>query len=239
MKSILVISSFVAGSNVGGSLAMKVFPQLGVDVFLLPTTLLGRHPGWGAPGGGAVPDEMFTGMADGLVANGIPSRCDAVLTGYFASAQQVRLASGLIEAHFAGRVPVIVDPIMGDEGKGLYVREDVAGAIVSGLVPLADVITPNLWEADRLGPTLGSARFVTSVREDDLIGIRGPAGLFAGLPERPAETVSNGTGDLASILIAHELLSVSPEAVDLARIVQTISRQIDQATSGEISAILS
>jgi pyridoxine kinase len=45
---------------------------------------------------------------------------------------------------------VVVDPIMGDDPKGLYVHEAVAEALAVRLAPLADWITPNIWELGRL-----------------------------------------------------------------------------------------
>ena len=54
MKKLVVISSYVATSRVGGAIAALIGPALDIDPVLIPTTLLGRHPGLGAPGGGAV-----------------------------------------------------------------------------------------------------------------------------------------------------------------------------------------
>ena len=45
---------------------------------------------------------------------------------------------------------IVVDPIMGDVGKGLYVSEEVADAIEHELAPIAHLIAPNAWEAERL-----------------------------------------------------------------------------------------
>ena len=84
MKHALVISSFVAGSNVGGSLAMKVLPQLGCEVALLPTTMLGRHPGWGAPGGGGVPPLRGKASRSGLADPEVWSR-EAMISRLFAA----------------------------------------------------------------------------------------------------------------------------------------------------------
>ena len=264
MKHVLVISSFVAGSNVGGSLAVKVLPQLGLDVSLLPTTLLGRHPGWGAPGGGAVPIELFSGMANGLVANDIPGRCDAVITGYFASVDQVRLAAELISDHFAGRAPVIVDPIMGDTGKGLYIANEVAQAIVSELLPLADIITPNTFEFHeierRLGHTIEQAgalperseirgqltrnpapytRYVTSVHDSGHIGImmaRGAGISFSALPFVHSG-VPSGTGDLATLLITEAELAGRTGGKELDRVVAGIQRCISFSRGGELNTL--
>tara|TARA_B100000678_G_scaffold291636_1_gene310204 strand:- start:23531 stop:24328 length:798 start_codon:yes stop_codon:yes gene_type:complete len=264
MKHALVISSFVAGSNVGGSLAMKALPQLGLEVSLLPTTLLGRHPGWGAPGGGAVSQEMFEGMAQGLVANDIPARADLAITGYFASADQVSLAADLISRHVSGRGLVVVDPIMGDDEKGLYISEAVADAIVRELLPLADIITPNTFEFFEIERRLGHkiqrsgslpqrsevraqlsrqsepyARYVTSVHDSGHIGIMAARNseLFYASAPFIKEGVPNGTGDLAALLIAHAELSGQMSAEGLDAILQRMQALIRPNPTGELRPI--
>lgn len=157
MPLVIVISSYVAGSRVGGSIAPYVLAPLKVDPVLVPTTLLGRHPGWGPPGGGAVPAALLEGMLDGVGANGLFALCDAVLTGYMATPEQADIAAAAIDTIRAARSDagappplVIVDPIMGDLDAGPYVPAAVAGAIIEQLVPRADIIACNLWEFRQL-----------------------------------------------------------------------------------------
>ncbi len=45
---------------------------------------------------------------------------------------------------------VLVDPVIGDHRKGLYVSEETARAIKDWLIPLAQIITPNRFEAEVL-----------------------------------------------------------------------------------------
>lgn len=233
MKRVLMISSFVAGSNVGGTVAMKALSRLDTDVCLLPTTLLGRHPGWGAPGGGAVPDDLFRGMIEGLNANEIPQNSQVIVTGYFASADQVRQTADLIDEHRQTRVPVIVDAIMGDTGKGLYVKDDVADAIVEWLVPRASHVKCNAWEfweiekrrdseAERpaspgniealqsvLQPlATGQAYFVSSVIKGGRVGAicaDHEGGYWFGHDPVEGEFSPNGLGDYLTSLIARSL----------------------------------
>ncbi len=231
MKSVLVISSFVAGSNVGGSLAMKVLPVLGHEVALLPTTLLGRHPGWGAPGGGAVPQALFEGMAQGLLDNQIPQSANVIITGYFASAEQVSFAARMIRENATRDTVVIVDAILGDFGKGLYVMEEVAEAIVRELIPLASMVKGNAWEfwevERRLGrvdaaPELSrdlsllasyvkhaparQAKWLVSSVEDGaevgMFGFHGRDNGFGGIPRLDAVRLPNGLGDFITLMLS-------------------------------------
>jgi pyridoxine kinase len=98
MPMALLLSSHVAGSRVGGSAQALALAQFKIDPVAVPTVLYGRHPGWGAPGGAQVPIEAFEGMLDGIEANGLFGLTDLVITGYFASVEQVRAAGRAIEA---------------------------------------------------------------------------------------------------------------------------------------------
>jgi hypothetical protein len=77
---------------------------------VVPTVLYGRHPGWGIPGGAPVPIEVFEGMMDGIEANGLFGLVDLVITGYFATAAQVRAAARVIDAVRESPVPTARPP---------------------------------------------------------------------------------------------------------------------------------
>lgn len=167
MPLALILSSFVAGSRVGGLSQSLAFAAAGVDPVLVPTVVFGRHPGWGPPGGAAVEDVVFASALEGVEAQGLFGLADVVLTGYFASPGQVEAAARAIDAvravtragAFSPRPLIMVDPILGDVHTGLYVREAVAAAVAQRLAPRADVLCPNLWELGRLsGVSPGSAQ---------------------------------------------------------------------------------
>ena len=152
----LLISSFCAASHVGSVASAFVMRRLGVDVCVLPTTLFGRHPGWGAPGGGVTDPAQLRSMWEGVRAqmseHGL--HFSAVMTGYMGATEHVALAADIIDA--LSPAHVLVDPVMGDWGDwgdwgdegdgGLYVPEDRAEAICDLLVPRAQIVTPNAWE---------------------------------------------------------------------------------------------
>jgi pyridoxine kinase len=255
MPTALILSSHVASSQVGGTVQALALAAFRVDPVLAPTVLYGRHPGWGAPGGAAVPVEAFEGMLDGIEANGVIARTDLVITGYFATADQVRAAARVVDAVRAaprdpelGKKPlVIVDPIMGDAGKGLYVSPEVAEAIVGELIRRADIVCPNAWELERLTHTpvrdpasavaaariLGRATLVSSVARAHEIGIvyadRREAWLAAHVR---APSVPGGTGDLLTALFAAHLLDGQPISYALARAAGGLAETIGAANAG-------
>ena len=233
MPSALILSSHVAASRVGGGVQALALAQFKIDPLLVPTVLYGRHPGWGAPGGAATPTEVFEGMLDGIEANGLLESIDLVITGYFASAAQVRAAARAIDAVRAAprvegaRKPlIVVDPTMGDSGKGLYVPTEVYQALVSSLLPRADYVAPNAWELERLTGAsardpraavsaarhLGRPTLVSSVERGGEIGVvyadRGEAWLAA---HTRAPSAPRGSGDLLTALFAAAGIWNSPE----------------------------
>ncbi|MBI1686367.1 PfkB family carbohydrate kinase [Caulobacter hibisci] len=252
MPLALLISSHVAGSQVGATAQAAALTQFRIDTMVVPTVLYGRHPGWGAPGGAPVPIEVVEGMLDGLEANGLFGLTDLVITGYFATAAQVRAAARAIDAVRAtpregasARKPtILVDPTMGDAGKGLYVPAEVAEAIAADLIPRADVVAPNAWELQRLtgaevrDPTgavraarlLNKPVIVSSVQRGAEIGVvyadRKEAWLAA---HAKAARSPSGTGDLLTALFAASILEGQTLSYGLARAVGGVAETVTAA----------
>ncbi|QNL19744.1 bifunctional hydroxymethylpyrimidine kinase/phosphomethylpyrimidine kinase [Hyphobacterium sp. CCMP332] len=223
MTRVLILSSHVAASRVGGRVAVSAMEARGIDTVFCPTVLLGRHPGHGAPGGGAVPPEQFGSMLEGVAAQGLFAQFDAVLTGYFASAEQVEIAAAAIgEIRKASPHPlIVVDPIIGDHG-ALYVAEDVAIAIRDQLLPLANIITPNAFELGWLSGreitspddfiaaagAVSPVTFMTSARFGDRFGTAYHSGGHAVLAAHAElDGLPNGTGDFLTAEWLAELLT--------------------------------
>ena len=237
MPFALLLTSHVAASRVGGGVSERVLEANGVDTALLPTVLYGRHPGWGAPGGGAVDDEILRSMIAAIDAQGLFSLTDLVLTGYFASVDQVRIAAETIDAvREAPRSPqaarretlIAVDPILGDAPGGLYVPKPVAIAMRDALVARADLVTPNAFElgwltgrtipdlpsAVRAARSLGRPALVSSLPCGANIGVLYVDETEAWLVEhKRAGKAPNGTGDaLAAAFLAARINGAEPRA---------------------------
>jgi pyridoxine kinase len=235
MPLVLVISSYVAASRVGGGIAPYVLGPLKVDPVHVPTTLFGRHPGWGRPGGAPVPAVTMQDMLDGIAANGLFEQVDAVLTGYFATPDQVEVAARAIDAVRAARgierAPIVmVDPVMGDRSTGLYVREETAQAQQELLVPRATIVACNHWEFERLN---GEATYADAIVHR--IGKSNQHWLVSSIPVRDQllnllaadrtgelcaslridRPVPNGTGDLLHLAYLGQLLNGQPRVYAL------------------------
>ena len=243
MAGVLILSSFVAASAVGGGAQAAALAALEVEAILAPTVLFGRHPGLGAPGGGAVPIEIFEGVLEGVAATGAFAGLEAVITGYFAHPAQVAAAARAIDAVRAANpgVLIVVDPIMGDDGKGLYVDGAVAAALAAELIPRADLVTPNAWELGRLtgrvvataddalaaARDLGRPVLVSSVPVGRSIGV-----LWADEREAwlachvRAPFAPNGSGDLLTCLFVAATLGGAAPADALETAVSDVASQV-------------
>jgi pyridoxine kinase len=158
VKTILSIQSQVAGARVGNSVAAFAMERLGVRVFQLPTTLMGRRPDHGAPGGGPVPGETLSALIDGIAADGLLGEIDAVLSGYLGAADHVAVILDAVHRIKAANPSAIYvcDPVLGDDGR-LYVSDAIAEAVMYGLWQHADWVTPNVFELGYLsGRTIDS-----------------------------------------------------------------------------------
>jgi pyridoxine kinase len=212
----LILSSFVSASRIGGAAQQYVLAAFGIDPVLVPTVIFGRSPAKGAQGHATAPDVFARMLAD-IEADAVFGLVDLVITGHFSSPEQVEIAAGALErirAESERRPTVVVDPIMGDAPKGLYVEPEVADAVAARLVPLADWITPNLWELGRLAGLeitdlsaavhaarrLGKPALVTSAPAGpDEVGLLFVDGEAATLFAHPRLAIApNGAGDLVT-----------------------------------------
>lgn len=218
MKTVLSIQSQVAGARVGNSVAAFAMERLGVRVLQLPTVLLGRRPDHGPPGGGPIPATTLSAMIEGLAADGILAEVDAVLSGYLGAADHVGVVLDAVARVKAANAKAVFvcDPVLGDDGK-LFVRDEIADAVLNGLWRHADWLTPNVFElglltgrtVDSLESAREAARLVgkpvlcSSIRTALGLGnlLAAPTGdWFCETPRLPR--AQKGAGDLLSALYA-------------------------------------
>lgn len=150
MATILSISSQVVYGAVGNTAAAFAMERLGHEVWEVPTVLLAHHPGYGKYEGGPLDAEMIAGLVRVLDEKGWLKRCDALLSGYLAEAEQANAVADAVERLKAANPEALYlcDPIMGDDGTA-YVSPLVEAA-QKALVARADIATPNWFEFARL-----------------------------------------------------------------------------------------
>lgn len=197
MPRVLSLQSFVAAGHVGNRVATFALERLGVEVLAVPSAILSNHTGhptvtrasFGAP----EVNQLLAGLEELGALRGL----DAVLVGYTGSARTVAAAARAIDAAKAQSpdLIVVVDPAMGDEGRGMFVPDDVAQAVAELLVPRATVLTPNRFEClALLGRDGGESA--------DLLGAI--AALRSQGPEAIVVTSAGDASELVEVVVADE-----------------------------------
>jgi len=235
MSAILSIQSHVAYGHVGNAAAVFPLQRLGFEVWPVHTVQYSNHLGYGDWAGQVFTAEHVRQVVDGIAARGVFGRCAAVLSGYLgeaavgeaviAAVQQVRAANPA--------ALYLCDPVMGDMGDGLYVRENIPAFLRDRALPLADIITPNQFELELLTDTritseveaLAAARrtlsfgpkiaLVTSLHhldipDDaiDMLAVSATGAWRVRTPYLPFDPAPNGSGDaVAALFLAHYLTS--------------------------------
>jgi pyridoxine kinase len=163
--NVLSIQSHVAYGHAGNASAVFPLQRLGVEVWPVHTVQFSNHTGYGAWRGrvfdGGSVEEVVAGIAD----RGVLGSCDAVLSGYLGSAD---VGHAVVSAAAAVRAanPAAVwccDPVIGDVGRGVFVRPGIPELMRDVAVPAADLVTPNHFELDLLAGT--PTRTLAEVRD--------------------------------------------------------------------------
>src|SRR5690349_11102755 len=149
---IMSIQSSVAYGHVGNSAAVFPLQRLGHEVWPVLTVHFSNHTGYGAWRGPLLDPADVREVIAGIEDRGVLGRCDAVLSGYQgdpAVGAVILEAVEKVKAAHPGAV-YCCDPVMGDVGRGMFVRPGIPEFMRDTVVPRADIITPNHFELDFL-----------------------------------------------------------------------------------------
>ena len=152
MVNVLSIQSHVAYGHVGNSSAVFPLQRLGHEVWPVHTVQFSNHTGYGAWTGRVFDGQAVEEVVDGIDARGVLGSCDAVLSGYLGSADIGHAVVGTVARVRAANPAAVYccDPVIGDVGRGVFVRPGIAEFMRDTAVPAADVVTPNHYELDLL-----------------------------------------------------------------------------------------
>jgi pyridoxine kinase len=153
--SILSIQSLVAYGHAGNSAALFPLQRLGKVVWPVITVHFSNHTGYGDWRGPLLSAHDISDVIRGVADRGALERCEAVLSGY-QGAEDVGAVVldgvALVKRHNPDAI-YCCDPVMGDVGRGMFVRPGIPEFMRDRVVPAADVITPNHFELDFLAGT--------------------------------------------------------------------------------------
>ena len=149
----------------GGSLSavIPILSAMGIQVCSLPTAILSTHTG-------GFSDFHFRDLTEDMrkiIAHWqrLSLSFAGIYSGFLGSVEQLAIVRDFIAAFRTDGTLVVVDPVLGDDGR-LYDTMDPA--MVDGmrdLIASADVITPNITEA---GLLLGESGPVDMSRKDEI-----------------------------------------------------------------------
>jgi pyridoxine kinase len=150
--NILSIQSWVSYGHVGNASATFPLQRLGAEVWAVNTVQFSNHTGYGSWKGSVFTGAQVGELIDGIEARGVLPTCNAVLSGYMGDAG---IGEAILDA--VARVkrvnPAAIyccDPVIGDVGRGVFVRPGIPEFMAQRAMPQADIATPNQFELENL-----------------------------------------------------------------------------------------
>ena len=138
------IALTIAGSDSGGGAGiqadLKTFHALGVYGTSVVTAITAQNT-LGVHGVHPVPLAHVRAQIDAVVTDLRPA---ALKTGMLATTELVETVAAAIREHRLRHY--VMDPVMVATSGDRLLAEDAVSAIVQNLLPLADIVTPNLHE---------------------------------------------------------------------------------------------
>jgi pyridoxine kinase len=243
VMNLLSIQSHVAYGHVGNAAAVFPLQRLGIEVWPIHTVQFSNHTGYGAWRGQVFDASLIREVMQGIEERDALANCDGVLSGYMGSADTgAAILDAVDRVKLANpKARYCCDPVIGDVGRGVFVRPGIPEFMREQAVPAADIVTPNQFELQHLtgltsrtieeaGRACGAIHamgpktvLVTSLHVEDTpkdmidLFASGPDGRFR-LRTPLLDLAVNGAGDaIAALFFAHCLRSGSTaEALTLA-----------------------
>lgn len=260
---VLSIQSHVAYGHVGNAAATLPLQLLGIQPVVVNTVQFSNHTGYGEFKGQVFPPEHIHDVLDGLRARGILARCDAVLSGYLGDAAIGEVILSVVQEIRKNKpgVHYLCDPVMGDVGRGVFVRPGIPEFLRRRAIEQASLITPNHYEFELLyGSPLASTEHaiqaarellgtpecpgpdtivITSLRTPDLpldklstLAVTTRSAWMVQTPYVELQPLPNGMGDVfSSVLLGHLLGGVSTPEA-VANAVSTLYALVARTTPG-------
>lgn len=150
-KKIAVINDMSGFGRCSLTVALPIISYLGIQCCPVPTSILSNHMGF---------EEYFfddyTEKMEEYIGKWrkLGLKFEGITSGFLGSRAQIETVINFIEEFGGGRTKVVIDPVMGDNGR-IYATytEEMCGEM-RRLIKYADIITPNLTECCRLTDTV-------------------------------------------------------------------------------------
>ena len=230
-KKIAVINDFSGFGRCSAAVALPIISKLKGQCCVGPTSIFSNHTGF--------PQFFFDDYTDRMqeyIRNwkNLGLEFEGIASGFLGSEQQIQIVRQFIKDFRTERTTVIVDPVMGDNGKLYSTYTDKMCQAMKSLLREADILTPNLTEAciltstpyhdgpwkvaelkalaEKLGHYGCEKVVITGIRQKDFIAnlVYQKNNGIKILRTHRAGTERSGTGDVFASIIAADAVNGVP-----------------------------
>lgn len=144
-KRILMVQDLSFVGRCSALTAIPVVSAAGIECCFVPSMLLTTHTGFS---GATVQSAVDITKSAAKQYKQLGLRFDAFYTGYLGNGEQLKQTERLIDDLAANGAAVIVDPAFADNGRLYGGYDDEYPALMASFCAKADIIIPNLTEAE-------------------------------------------------------------------------------------------
>ena len=143
-NKIAVINDISGFGRCSIAVSLPIISQMKIQCCPVPTSVFSNHTGFKNFFFDDYTDKMLE-YTDNWKQLGL--KFNGILTGFLGSARQIEIVSDIICSFRSENTIVIIDPVMGDNGKPYPTYTEDMCHRMRELIKHADIITPNLTEA--------------------------------------------------------------------------------------------
>ncbi|MDD7740153.1 MAG: pyridoxamine kinase [Fusicatenibacter sp.] len=143
-KKMAVINDFTGFGRCSLTVSIPIISHMGIQCCPVPTSIFSNHT--------AFPSYYFDDYTDKMSAyikewDKMDLSFDGILTGFLGSESQIQIVTDFIRRFRTENTCVIIDPVMGDNGRPYTTFTPELCQAMGTLARQADLLTPNLTEA--------------------------------------------------------------------------------------------
>ncbi|MFY9175232.1 MAG: pyridoxamine kinase [Peptococcia bacterium] len=162
VKRVAAINDLSGFGRSSLAVTIPILSTMGIQVCSVPTAVLSTHTG-------DFPGYSFIDLTDSMEKflvhwQQLELEFEAIYSGFLGSPRQGEIVSRFIESFARKDTLVVVDPVMGDDGKLYATMDQQMVQAMKELIKKANVITPNITEA----ALLLDEEFHTAMTEKEL-----------------------------------------------------------------------
>ena len=227
-KKIAVINDISGFGRCSAAVSLPVISHMRVQACLLPTSIFSNHTGFPSYYYEDFTDKMPRYMKEWKK---LDLHFEGIASGFLGSAEQIEILREFIHQFRDERTQVIIDPVMGENGKAYPTYTEEMCDKMKHLVEYADILTPNVTEACMLTGMpfkekdwqrkellemmarlreLGAKKIVVSGLDSGQFisnAVSEVPGECKLLRQKRVEQVRSGTGDIFSSIIAADCVN--------------------------------